>query len=248
MPGARYAVPRDEDATNNFAPATGKLEVFHSWGRGIRVDDGIGFQGGEVTPYYDSMLVKLTGRGRSREDVAKKLQRALAEFRIRGVTTSIPFLQGLLSHPEFVHGTPTTAFIEENPALTQGSTWYESQNRAQKLLSFLGNTVVNGCPGDLGANLDIGTIPDDLVPAVPTIAKPSVAETEKSLRSVYVKEGPEAFARAVRNTLLMDTTWRDAHQSLLATRVRTRDIAAIAPATANAFHNFYSSKTGAGHF
>ena len=239
-----------EDATNDFAPATGKLEVFRTpGGGGIRVDDGIGFQGGEVTPYYDSMLVKLTGRGRSREDVAKKLQRALAEFRIRGVTTNIPFLQGLLSHPEFVHGTPTTAFIEENPALTQGSTWYESQNRAQKLLSFLGNTVVNGCPGDLGANLEIGTIPDDLIPKIPTISEPSGAERENSLRSVYVSQGPEAFARAVRNnksTLLMDTTWRDAHQSLLATRVRTRDIAAIAPATANAFHNFYSLENWGG--
>ena len=151
-----------------------------------------------------------------------------------------------MSHPEFVHGAPTTAFIEENPHLTKGNTWYESQNRAQKLLGFLGNTVVNGCPGDLGANLDIG-LPEDLVPIIPNIAQKETAG--KSLRSIYKSEGPEAFAKAVREhegTLLMDTTWRDAHQSLLATRVRTRDIAAIAPATANAFHNFYSLENWGG--
>lgn len=241
-----------EDATNGFAPDTGTIEVFRApTGMGIRLDDGPGFVGAKITPFYDSLLVKLTGSGRSRDGVAKNLLRALAEFRIRGVTTNIPFLKQVLQHPEFLNGTATTSFIDENPDLLKSGVAYVGQNRAQRLMSYLGDTVVNGCPAELGANVrQFGAPPAELVPTVPTLERPTDATASKrSLRSIFKEDGPEAFARAVRNhegLLLTDTTWRDAHQSLLATRVRTRDLTAIAPATAIALRNAYSIENWGG--
>ena len=235
-----------EDASVGFIPDTGVIEVFRQpTGMGIRIDDGPGFVGAKITPFYDSLLVKLTGTGRDRDAVAKTLLRALTEFRIRGVTTNIPFLRGVLQHPQFLDGTATTSFIDENPHLLGNTIAYVGQNRAQRLLNFLGETVVNGCSADLGANDEP---PAQLVPTIPHLVDNNDT-TRPSLRQIFKQDGPAAFAKEVRSTdrlLLTDTTWRDAHQSLLATRVRTRDITAIAPATAIGLSQLYSLENWGG--
>ena len=240
-----------EDASKGFVPDTGVIEVFRQpTGMGIRIDDGPGFVGAKISPFYDSLLVKLTGTGRHRDDVAKTLLRALTEFRIRGVTTNIPFLRGVLQHPQFLDGTATTSFIDENPKLLGNTVAYVGQNRAQRLMNFLGDTVVNGCSAELGANVrEFGAPPAELVPHVPTLVDNTASMKDRSLRQIFKEDGPQAFAKEVRSTdnlLLTDTTWRDAHQSLLATRVRTRDITAIAPATAIAMKNLYSIENWGG--
>jgi pyruvate carboxylase len=226
-----------EDPSTGFQPDSGVIEVFRSpGGMGIRLDDGPGFVGAHITPHYDSLLVKVTARALDRNDCAHKLKRALHEFRVRGVTTNKSFLSNVLNHPDFIRGVVDTSFIAENPDLLKPST---STNRGQKMLRYIGNTIVNGPEKALGA---IGPAPSKVDPLVPVLEEPKPTG-QKSLRQIYVEEGPEAFAKAVREKdglLLTDTTWRDAHQSLLATRVRTRDLEAIAPATAIAMRNAYS--------
>ncbi|EQC30773.1 pyruvate carboxylase [Saprolegnia diclina VS20] len=226
-----------ENPALNFQPDSGVIEVFRSpGGMGIRLDDGPGFVGAHITPHYDSLLVKVTARALDRGDCARKLKRALKEFRVRGVTTNKNFLLNVLNHPDFVDGTIDTSFIADNPHLVAPS---HSTNRGQKLLRYIGNTIVNGPEKALGAT---GPAPSSMDPLAPHFAEPAPSAT-KSLRQIYTSEGPAAFAKAVRNNkglLLTDTTWRDAHQSLLATRVRTTDLEAIAPATAIALRNAYS--------
>jgi pyruvate carboxylase len=228
-----------ENPSTGFQPDSGVIEVFRSpGGMGIRLDDGPGFVGAHITPHYDSLLVKLTARALDRDDCAQKLKRALSEFRVRGVTTNKSFLANVLNHPDFIKGVVDTSFIAENPQLLSPST---STNRGQKMLKYIGNTIVNGPEKALGAT---GPAPSKVDPLIPTLSPPSAADTkQESLRQIYVKHGPAAFAKAVRENkglLLTDTTWRDAHQSLLATRVRTRDLLAIAPATKIAMRNAYS--------
>jgi len=225
-----------EDPSTNFTPDTGTIEVFRTpGGMGIRVDDGPGFLGAHITPHYDSLLMKITAHGATREDSAAKLSRALREFRVRGVTTNISFVLNVLQHPEFRYKYVTTSFIAQNPSLMEP---LRSQNRGQKLLRFIADMIVNGPPDSLGAT---GPPPSLVDPIVPSIPPPS--DTTVSLKQIFDEKGPEAFAKAVRNSkaaLVTDTTWRDAHQSLLATRVRTKDLLTIAPATANALHKAYS--------
>lgn len=227
-----------ENPSTGFQPDSGVIEVFRSpGGMGIRLDDGPGFVGAHITPHYDSLLVKLTARALDRGDTARKLKRALSEFRVRGVTTNKSFLANVLDHPDFVRGVVDTSFIAENPQLLSPST---STNRGQKLLKYIGNTIVNGPEKALGAT---GPAPSKVDPLIPVLSRPANADKQESLRQIYVKHGPAAFAKAVRESkglLLTDTTWRDAHQSLLATRVRTRDMLAIAPATSVAMRNAYS--------
>jgi pyruvate carboxylase len=297
-----------EDPTDDFRPDTGTIEVFRMpGGMGIRLDDGPGFPGAKITPYFDSLLVKITAKARSRQDAAKKLSRALKEvrprklreraakkelvaaarqqlcsapssrsfpllartlfslapsfrsrhllaraplcapfaralfalstfarpllsllspplcahplfaltpsipplqFRVRGVTTNKSFLLNVLTNDEFVNKTVDTSFISENPGLLAPST---SKDRAQKLLKFVANTIVNGPEPALGAT---GPPPSPSDPVIPTLPFMPL-RSSPSLRSVYLKHGPEAFAKAVRKKdrlLLMDTTWRDAHQ------------------------------------
>ncbi|KAF0689093.1 Aste57867_19365 [Aphanomyces stellatus] len=226
-----------ENPSLNFQPDSGVIEVFRSpGGMGIRLDDGPGFVGAHITPHYDSLLVKVTARALQREDAAHKLKRALSEFRVRGVTTNKSFLLNVLNHPDFIDGVIDTSFIADNPHLVAPST---STNRGQKMLRYIGNTIVNGPEKALGATGPAPSAMDPIIPVLPTPA----ARQGKSLRQIYTSEGPAAFAKAVRQNkglLLTDTTWRDAHQSLLATRVRTRDLEAIAPATAIALQNAYS--------
>ncbi|TYZ62692.1 hypothetical protein PybrP1_002695 [[Pythium] brassicae (nom. inval.)] len=227
-----------ENPSTGFQPDSGVIEVFRSpGGMGIRLDDGPGFVGAHITPHYDSLLVKLTARALDRGDTARKLKRALSEFRVRGVTTNKSFLANVLNHPDFIRGVVDTSFIAENPQLLSPST---STNRGQKLLKYIGNTIVNGPEKALGAS---GPAPSKVDPIVPVLAPPTQQQPHESLRQIYVQNGPAAFAKAVRahkGLLLTDTTWRDAHQSLLATRVRTRDLLAIAPATSVAMRNAYS--------
>jgi pyruvate carboxylase len=188
------------------------------------------------------MLVKCTCRGSTYEIVRRKMLRALVEFRIRGVKTNIPFLIKLLTHPTFVDGQCWTTFIDDTPKLFD---LIGSQNRAQKLLAYLGDLAVNGSQikGQIGEPKFKGEIP---IPAIFDKDGNKVDTSQPCTtgwRNILVKEGPEAFAKAVRankGCLIMDTTWRDAHQSLLATRVRTVDILNIAKETSHAFSNAWA--------
>lgn len=232
-----------EDPTKGFQPDTGKIEVYRSaGGNGVRLDGGNGFAGAIISPHYDSMLVKCTCHGSTYEIARRKMLRALVEFRIRGVKTNIPFLASLLTHPTFIEGTCWTTFIDDTPELFS---LVSSQNRAQKLLAYLGDLAVNGSSikGQIGESKFKGDI------IMPKMLNEDGSEIDvskpctKGWKQLLDKEGPEAWAKAVRankGCLLMDTTWRDAHQSLLATRVRTVDLCNIAKETSYALSNAYS--------
>eukprot|EP00924_Labyrinthula_sp_SR-Ha-C_P001521 maker-scaffold_18-snap-gene-0.46-mRNA-1 protein AED:0.10 eAED:0.10 QI:0/0/0/1/1/1/4/0/1180 len=228
-----------EDPSADFTPDHGKLTVYRPpGGMGIRLDDGPGFAGAVITPHYDSLLTKLIVTASTREIAAAKALRALTEFRVRGVKTNIPFLQNVMSNEEFLSGSVTTSFIEENPDLVLPKK--PRKNRGNKMLTYISEMIVNGQPKELGAQPDV-KIPrvDPYIPQESEL-KASAANSQPLLKHILDKEGPAAFAKAVRDTpqlLLMDTTWRDAHQSLLATRLRTIDILNIAKATNTALGN-----------
>uniref|UniRef100_A0AAY4BTT9 pyruvate carboxylase n=1 Tax=Denticeps clupeoides TaxID=299321 RepID=A0AAY4BTT9_9TELE len=229
-----------EDPARGFQPDTGRLEVFRSGeGMGIRLDSASAFQGALISPHYDSLLVKVISSGKDLPTAATKMNRALAEFRIRGVKTNIPFLQNVLSNHQFLYGTVDTQFIDENADLFHLK---PVQNRAQKLLHYLGHLMVNGP----ATPIPVKAKPSDTDPVIPTVP---IGEPPLGFRDVLLKEGPEGFARAVRQhkgLLLMDTTFRDAHQSLLATRVRTHDLKKIAPFVAHNFNNLFSLENWGG--
>jgi pyruvate carboxylase len=224
-----------EDPTNNFIPDYGRINHYRSAaGFGIRLDGGTAFSGALITPFYDSLLVKVSAWSLTYPDVCGRLARAVSEFRIRGVKTNIPFLQNVIAHPEFRAGACTTKFIEETPDLFH---FPERADRASKLLEFIGDVVVNGNP----------TVPPGSHPAV--IREPVVPPHNQGLpppegtRQVFKRLGPEKFAQWVleqRRLLVTDTTLRDAHQSLLATRVRSYDMLRAADATARDFPNLFS--------
>lgn len=232
-----------EDPSKQFSPDTGRIEVYRSaGGNGVRLDGGNGFAGAVITPYYDSMLVKCTCHGSTYEIARRKVLRALVEFRIRGVKTNLPFLLSLLNHEVFIDGNCWTTFIDDTPQLFD---LIGSANRAQKLLAYLGDLTVNGSSikGQVGdpkfkGELILPELLDDAGHKI-DVTKPCT----KGWRNIIVEQGPAAFAKAVREykgTLLMDTTWRDAHQSLLATRVRTVDLCNIAKETSHAMSNLFS--------
>lgn len=234
-----------EDPAKNFQPDNGRIEVYRSGeGMGIRIDSANAFTGAVITPYYDSLLVKIIAHAKDHPAACAKMLRALREFRIRGIKTNIPYLINVLEHKDFVNGSVDTSFIDQNPQLFN---FQPSQNRAQKLLNYMAHVVVNGPLTELGTNLK----PAKIEPQIPEIVsskdgqfvKPQVP---KGWRDVLVKEGPAGFAKKIReNTkstkslLLMDTTMRDAHQSLLATRVRTHDLKQIAPYVAHRFPQLF---------
>jgi len=228
-----------EDPGANFQPDTGRIEAYRSpGGMGIRLDGGSGYAGCTITPHYDSLLVKITAHALTFEQAVSKLQRGLVEFRIRGVKTNIAFLQRVLAHPRFVQGTLDTGFVDQTRELFDLP---PPRNRAQKLLRFLGDQVVNGCtsPG-------VGSLRPERVtvePPPPPGGAKLWGPPPKGWCDVLAKEGPAGFAKAVRKhpgVLITDTTWRDAHQSLLATRVRTIDLEAVADATAHAMAPCFS--------
>lgn len=224
-----------EDPAKNFQPDTGRIEVFRSGeGMGIRLDGASAFAGAIISPYYDSLLVKVIASAWDHQSASAKMLRALMEFRIRGVKTNIPFLLNVLQNERFLSGVLDTNFIDEHPELFQ---FEPSQNRAQKLLHYLGQVMVNGPQTPLATNLE----PADIVPTVPDT--PVDKSRPAGWRTVLLQEGPEGFAKKVRahkGLLLMDTTFRDAHQSLLATRVRTKDLLNISPFVSHNFNNLFS--------
>ncbi|RDB20875.1 Pyruvate carboxylase [Hypsizygus marmoreus] len=235
-----------EDPAQNFQPDTGKIEVYRSaGGNGVRLDASSGFAGAQITPHYDSLLVKCTVSGTTYEVARRKMLRALVEFRIRGVKTNIPFLFRLLTHDVFIGGKTWTTFIDDTPDLFK---LVQSQNRAQKLLAYLGDLAVNGSSikGQVG---EPGLKTDIVIPKLQNREDPNGPPLDPfepctvGWRNIIVEHGPEAFAKAVRDypgCLIMDTTWRDAHQSLLATRLRTADMVSIAKETSYALANAYS--------
>jgi pyruvate carboxylase len=210
-----------EDPSNGFRPDVGRLTTYRSpGGAGIRLDGGTAHAGAEIGPHFDSLLTKLTTRGRDFPTAHARARRALAEFRIRGVSTNIPFLQAVLADPGFVGGGFTTSFIDERPELL---TARPTADRGTRLLTWLADVTVNQ---------PHGPPPVTLQPAVklpPTdLSVPAPAGSRQRLLTL----GPQRFAaelRAARVPMVTDTTFRDAHQSLLATRVRTRDMALAAP-------------------
>lgn len=230
-----------EDPMHDFRPDTGRLQVWRpAEGFGIRLDGGNAYSGATISPHYDSMLMKLTGSALSFDGASDKVARALSETRIRGVKTNIPFILNVLRHPQFKSGKATTSFIGETPELFN---FEFRQNRGQKLLNYLGDLVVNG-----------RSVQGALGPVTPRVEPLLPKETPhgappKGLKQVLTEKGPAGFAKAVRENrglLITDTTWRDAHQSLLATRVRTKDLLAIAPATAHALAPCYSIENWGG--
>ncbi|CAH6721733.1 pyruvate carboxylase 2 [[Candida] jaroonii] len=232
-----------EDPSKNFAPDTGKIEVYRSaGGNGVRLDGGNGFAGSIISPHYDSMLVKCSCSGSTFEISRRKMLRALIEFRIRGVKTNIPFLLALLTNETFIVGNCWTTFIDDTPSLFQ---MISSQNRASKLLNYLADLAVNG--SSIKGQIGLPKLETEAL--IPELSRDGVKidiQNEvipKGWRNVLVDEGPEVFAKKVRDfkgTLIMDTTWRDAHQSLLATRVRTIDLLNVAPTTAHALSGCFA--------
>ncbi len=211
-----------EDPANGFRPDTGTITAYRSaGGAGVRLDGGTVDTGVEISAHFDSMLVKLTCRGRNFPAAVARARRALAEFRIRGVSTNIPFLQAVLEDDDFIAGDVSTAFIEERPELL---TTHAPADRGTKLLRWLAETTVNKPNGEAPTLLD----PKAKVPAGVDLSVPSPHGSRQRLLEL----GPEGFAadlRARTRVEVTDTTFRDAHQSLLATRVRTKDLLRIAP-------------------
>ena len=210
-----------EDPTQGFRPDTGKITTYRSpGGAGIRLDGGTVHQGAQISPHFDSMLSKLTCRGRDFPAAVARARRALAEFRIRGVATNIPFLQALLEDEAFIAGDVSTSFIEERPELLRGRV---SKDRGTKILNWLVDVTVNKPNGAHPGSVD----PRSKLPAIDLSAEPPAGSRQRLLDL-----GPSGFAAALREQkalAITDTTFRDAHQSLLATRVRTRDLVAAAP-------------------
>jgi pyruvate carboxylase len=210
-----------EDPAAGFRPDTGKITTYRSpGGAGIRLDGGTVAAGAQVSPHFDSMLVKMTCRGRDFPAAVLRARRGLAEFRLRGVTTNIPFLQAVLDDPDFIAGDVSTSFIEERPWLVRG---HQSKDRGTKVLSWLAEVTVNQ-PNGAGTGL---INPGLKLPQV-DLESPAPAGSRQRLLEL----GPVGFATALREQKALavtETTFRDAHQSLLATRVRTRDLVAVMP-------------------
>ncbi|MGF6375392.1 pyruvate carboxylase [Clostridiales Family XIII bacterium PM5-7] len=220
-----------EDPANGFAPDTGTIELYRSAsGFGIRLDGGNGFTGAVISPYYDSLLVKMTAFANTFDDARKKAIRALRETQLKGVKTNIGFLLNVLNHPTFKAGDCNTGFIASNPELMDIA---KSQDRELKVLNYIGNKVVNETKG---------VKPQFNVPVFPRI-KESEIEGLSGTKQLLDEKGPEAVAKWVldqQKLLITDTTMRDAQQSLMATRVRTLDMEKIAPAVAKYGKDLFS--------
>ena len=214
-----------EDPENGFTPDHGRVSAYRSpAGFGIRLDGGTVYSNAVVTPHYDSLLVKVTAWAPTADVAIRRMDRALREFRIRGVSTNLQFLENVIAHPLFANGEATTRFIDTTPELFR---FTARLDRATKLLSFIGEVVVNGNPDMKGRAKPIAPMPPPLLPHT-DLATP----VPSGLRDRLKAEGPKAFAEWIKaqpQVLLTDTTMRDAHQSLFATRMRTADMLPIAP-------------------
>jgi pyruvate carboxylase len=223
-----------EDPAKNFAPDYGKISTYRSpAGFGIRLDGGTAYAGALLAAYYDSLLVKVTAWGLSLPEACQRMDRALREFRIRGVKTNIPFLENVVNHPRFRAGQVTTSFLDDSPELFRIAS---RGDRATKLLSYLGDVILNGNPEVKGKRVP-EAFEAAVLPNVPGIEPPAGS------RQLLQKIGPKKFAawaRKEKRLLITDTTFRDAHQSLMATRVRTHDLLATATAVAQRLPNLFS--------
>ncbi len=223
-----------EDPLNNFMPDTGKLAVYRSGGGfGVRLDAGNGFQGAIISPYYDSLLVKVSTWGMSFKEAAAKMDRNLQEFRIRGIKTNIPFLENVVKHPSFLSGKFNTSFIDSTPELFL---FPKRKDRGTKLLNYIGNVTINGFPG----------IEKKIKPEFGSVRKPTFdlsSNPPAGTKDILEQRGVDGLIQWVKeqkDVLLTDTTFRDAHQSLLATRVRSFDMFNIAKESAHGMHNLFS--------
>ncbi len=226
-----------EDPAQGFRPDTGKISAYRSpGGAGIRLDGGTIYPGAEVSPYFDSLLVKLTTRGATLAAAARRAGRALAEFRVRGVATNMVFLRAVLADPDFLAGRLSTSFIDERPHLTAAAA---GRDRASRLLDLLAESTVNRPHGPPPAVPD----PRTKLPPLPE------GEPPPGSRQRLQELGPEGFARWLRESTALqvtDTTMRDAHQSLLATRMRTFDMLAVAPHIARTLPGLFSAEVWGG--
>ncbi|MGM7701029.1 pyruvate carboxylase [Pseudalkalibacillus sp. Hm43] len=214
-----------EDPANNFMPDTGKIMAYRTGGGfGVRLDAGNGFQGAIITPHYDSLLVKLSTWALTFEQAASKMVRNLREFRIRGIKTNIAFLENVIKHEQFVSGEYNTAFIDTTPELF---VFPKRKDRGTKMLSYIANVTVNGFPG-----LGVQKKPAFNKPRIPYVNYTD--PIKEGTKQILDREGVEGLTNWIKSreeVLLTDTTFRDAHQSLLATRVRTNDLLQIAEPT-----------------
>jgi pyruvate carboxylase len=222
-----------EDPLNNFMPDTGRIMVYRSGGGfGARLDAGNAFQGAVITPYYDSLLVKLSTHAISFEKAASKMVRNLREFRIRGIKTNIPFLENVVQHEKFLTGQYDTSFIDTTPELFD---FPVRKDRGTKMLSYIGNVTVNGFPGVEKHKKPVFDEP--IIPAVQDL--PTIAGT-KNILNEQGAEGLVKWIKEKKEVLITDTTFRDAHQSLLATRIRSKDILDIAEPTSKLLPDLFS--------
>ncbi|WP_281182998.1 pyruvate carboxylase [Staphylococcus schleiferi] len=224
-----------EDPTQDFMPDTGRIVAYRSSGGfGVRLDAGDAFQGAEISPFYDSLLVKVSTHAISYKEAREKMERSLQEMRIRGVKTNIPFLRNVINHAQFASGDYTTKFLEASPELF---VIQPSRDRGTKTLEYIGNVTINGFP-----NVEKRPKPNFEHPDIPTTDTKAIAQL-RGTKQLLDEKGPQAVAdwvKAQDEVLLTDTTFRDAHQSLLATRVRTHDLLKIAPETANVMKDNFS--------
>lgn len=230
-----------EDPANDFMPDTGKLLVYRSAGGfGTRLDAGNGFPGAVISPHYDSLLVKVSTWAVTYERAATKMLRNLKEFRIRGVKTNITFLENVVRHQAFLQGDYNTSFVDQTPELYDN---LEKRDRGTRILQFIGHTTVNGYPGlEHGQNKPIFELPN-----IPQTANKD--EYPKGTKQILDEHGAEGLAKWVKeqkHILLTDTTFRDAHQSLYATRFRTNDMLNIAAETAKLTPNLFSMEMWGG--
>jgi pyruvate carboxylase len=224
-----------EDPENKFMPDYGKILAYRSpGGFGIRLDGGMGYAGSIITPFYDSLLVKVIASAHTYDTAILRMHRGLSEFRIRGVKTNIPFLENVIQHDKFKTGQTTTTMIDTSPELFNFKT---RRDRATKLLNFLGNIIVNGNPHAKGYKPE-----KPVVQATPVAFNHRMA-VPPGTRDLLLKVGAKKFSEWTRKQtrlLVTDTTLRDAHQSLMATRVRTYDMLAVADALSHRAPNLFS--------
>ena len=235
-----------EDPANQFAPDFGKVTTYRSpAGFGLRLDGGAVSGGAVLIPYYDSLLTKATAWGRNPQEACQRMDRALREFRVRGVKTNVPFLENIVNHRVFQEGRATTRFLEEYPELFR---FVQRRDRATRLLNYLAGVIVNGNPEVAGKpwpeSFSTSRTSRDIQPApLPEIPFPKGTAPPPGTRQRLLELGPEGFAQWMReqeHLLITDTTFRDAHQSLLATRVRSIDILRTAEALAHRLPGLFS--------
>lgn len=228
-----------EDPLNGFMPDTGKIDTYRSpGGFGVRLDVGNAYAGAVVSPYFDSLLVKVCTHGLTFEQAIQKMQRCLKEFRIRGVKTNIPFMHNVISHPIFQSGDAKTTFIDNTPELFE---FPRIRDRGNKTMRYISEITVNGFPG-IEKQTKIFHEP----PRLPQELEPRSLKTAKNILTEAGSKGVIEWIKAQDKVLFTDTTFRDAHQSLLATRVRTHDFLKIAQKTGEAIPELFSSEMWGG--